>query len=334
MEDYQSLFIELLKRHMPSHSHMAEELSDLLGLSVDSVYRRLRGDTSITLTEAVKICLHYNSPLDALSAEDSNAVNFTINRLTDDPETFITYLSGLHQAIKRANAYENRQMIYAAEDLPVFYHFFLPHLAHFKSVYWTKSILNLPQVQLKKVEQIETPPEWKDIVNGIGREFLDLPTIEIWNEDTMKSTLQQIKFYWEAGFFQEKQTALDIIEDLQKLVNCMQLQAELGRKVHPGKMQATSTPYQLYVSDLMIGNNTVSLNANETKTTFIGYNTFNYMQTKNAFFSQNVQGWLDNFISKSTLISAVAEKQRNQFFKKRMQHVIELYQFIENDYSL
>jgi len=54
--------------------------------------------------------------------------------------------------------------------------------------------MNLPEVQLQKVEDIQSPKEWKEIVGEIGKEFLNLPSIEIWNEDTLKSTLQQIKF--------------------------------------------------------------------------------------------------------------------------------------------
>ena len=332
MDNIQAEFIELLKKNTPSQTHLATELSDLLGLSIDSVYRRFRGQTAISLSETIRICNHFSIPLDSLSENSSSSVNFQINRLSNDPSTFKSYLDGLFQGIQNANKFEDRKMTYAAEDLPVFYHFFLPNLAKFKAVYWTKSIMNISEVQLQKVEEIQSPEEWKEIVADIGREFLKLPSIEIWNEDTLKSTLQQIRFYWEAGFFNEKQTALDVIQDVKLLIQCVQRQAELGKKLNPAKMQATSTDYKLYISDLMIGNNTVSLQTNENKSTYIGYNTFNYMITKNTFFNENVDKWLNNFISKSTLVSQVAEKQRNQFFKKQSQNVEELNQFIQNDF--
>jgi len=334
MDKIQEEFIELLKKNIPSQTHLATELSDLLGLSIDSIYRRFRGQTSISLAETVTICKHYSIPLNSLSESSSSSVNFQINKLSNDPSTFRSYLNGLLEGIQGANTFEERKMIYAAEDLPVFYHFFLPNLARFKSAYWTKSIMNLPEVQLQKVEDIESPEEWKEISTNIGREFLNLPSVEIWTEDTLKSTLQQIKFYWEAGFFSEKQTALDVIQDVKILIQCVQRQAEMGKKIHPAKMQATSTDYELYISDLMIGNNTVSLQTNENKSTYIGYNTFNYMVTKNTFFNENVDKWLNNFIGKSTLVSQVAEKQRNQFFKKQGQTIEELNQFIQNDFLI
>jgi len=274
MSKTQENFIELLKRNTPSQTHLAAEIADLLGVSVDSVYRRMRGETAITLSESILICNHFGISLESLAGDSSSTVNFQINKLSNDPSTFKDYLLGLLEGIQKANRFDQRKMIYAAEDLPVFYHFFLPNLARFKSVYWTKSIMNLPEVQLQKVEDIQSPKEWKEIVGEIGKEFLNLPSIEIWNEDTLKSTLQQIKFYWEAGFFSEKPTALDVIEDVNQLILCVQRQAEIGKKLHPAKMQATSTDYQLYISDLMIGNNTVSLQSNETKSTYIGYKHF------------------------------------------------------------
>jgi hypothetical protein len=54
----QNNFIELLKRSAPMHISLAEELSELLQISLDSVYRRLRCETDITLTETFAICKH------------------------------------------------------------------------------------------------------------------------------------------------------------------------------------------------------------------------------------------------------------------------------------
>ena len=59
----QTNFIELLKRSAPMHISLAEELSELLQISLDSVYRRLRCETDITLSETFAICKHFNIPL-------------------------------------------------------------------------------------------------------------------------------------------------------------------------------------------------------------------------------------------------------------------------------
>ena len=74
MEAIQSNFIELLKRSTATHISLAEELSELLKISLDSVYRRLRCETDITLSETFAICKHFNIPLEALAEINSNMV--------------------------------------------------------------------------------------------------------------------------------------------------------------------------------------------------------------------------------------------------------------------
>jgi hypothetical protein len=115
------------------HISLAEELSELLQISLDSVYRRLRCETDITLTETFAICKHFNIPLEALSEVNSNMVAFRINKLTADSESFYQYLQVLHGDLSWMMKYPNHKLIYAAEDLPVFYHFFFPKLAQFKN---------------------------------------------------------------------------------------------------------------------------------------------------------------------------------------------------------
>ena len=317
-ENYQSVFIEILKRLAPGNLNLAEEVSQLLGISADSTYRRLRGETELTLNETVMLCRHFDIPLEALNQELPDVVTFKINKLSDSVNSFSGYLDGLEKDLINILKSEGNSLHYAAEDLPLFYHFFFPELARFKMIYWTKSIMNVSSYQGYKVEDMQFPDDWVGRAKGISELFAKVPTIEIWNEDTIKSTLQQIKFYWEAGFFKEKETMQNVMGEFKALIDMVHKQAEVGHKYNPWKGQYSQTPYSLYISDLMIGNNCVFFSAGEKRSSYIGYNSFNYMRTANHYFNDQVQKWLQNLIGKSTLVSAVAEKHRNQFFKEQM----------------
>lgn len=317
-ENYQSVFIEILKRLAPGNLNLAEEVSQLLGISADSTYRRLRGETELTLNETVMLCRHFDIPLEALNHELPDVVTFKINKLSDSVNSFSGYLDGLEKDLINILKSEGNNLHYAAEDLPLFYHFFFPELARFKMIYWTKSIMNVSSYQGYKVEDMQFPDDWVGRAKGISELFAKVPTIEIWNEDTIKSTLQQIKFYWEAGFFKEKETMQNVMGEFKALIDMVHKQAEVGHKYNPWKGQYSQTPYSLYISDLMIGNNCVFFSAGEKRSSYIGYNSFNYMRTANHYFNDQVQKWLQNLIGKSTLVSAVAEKHRNQFFKEQM----------------
>ncbi|MFZ9755065.1 MAG: hypothetical protein ACO3DK_03420 [Bacteroidia bacterium] len=56
----------MLKQHCPPHLHLAEELSSVLNISSDSVYRRLRCETEIGLEETIKICERFDISLSVL----------------------------------------------------------------------------------------------------------------------------------------------------------------------------------------------------------------------------------------------------------------------------
>jgi hypothetical protein len=330
--NYQNLLLDALKKTVPGNINLAEEISQLLAISLDSTYRRLRGETELTLKEAITICRHFEIPLEMLlNTEIPDIVAFKINSLNGDPESFENYLTGLHADLSKLNRYENRHLQYAAEDLPVFYHFFYPRLSAFKMMYWTKSILNVSDFQPLKVEDWKTPEKWIPKIQSIAAEFLKVPTTEIWNDDTVKSTIQQIRFYWEAGFFRNNASALEVVSELRELVESVQKQAETGKKYLASKGTFVDTDYSLYISDLMVGNNCVFLSAEGKHSSYIGYNSFNYMRTTNKNFNLQVEAWLGNLTAKSTLVSKVGEKQRNQFFKAILQRISQLEEQILQD---
>jgi hypothetical protein len=330
-ESHQSRFIELLKKAVPPNISLADEISYLLDVSADSAYRRLRCETGLTLDETVILCQHFDIPLDALTNGTSNSISFRIHQLGGNFEGFVGYLEALLEDMNWQSKFENRSISYAAEDMPVFYSFFFSNLARFKLGYWNKSILNVEEMQGMKVEDVQVPEAWKKISESIVANYLNTDSIEIWNEDTLKSTLHQIRYYWEAGIFRNKETALDVVKDLHDIVNLIQQQCETGKKFNFVKGSFTPAKFTLYSSDLMIGNNCVLLKANEKEASYIGYNTFNYMRTSNAYFNEQEKKWFRNLMAKSTLISEVAEKQRNKFIKELHSQVSSLESFITDN---
>src|SRR5688572_13594902 len=96
--DYQSYFIEALRKAVPSNLNLADEIGQVLGISADSSYRRLRGETEFTLNEAVSLCQHFDVPLEILGNQlSSEAVTFRTNKLSNDSNSFTHYLEGLYR---------------------------------------------------------------------------------------------------------------------------------------------------------------------------------------------------------------------------------------------
>jgi hypothetical protein len=221
-------------------------------------------------------------------------------------------------------------VIYAAEDIPIFHHYGLPKLSSFKFFYWRKAILNDESLQNLRFRAEDTETELLELALKASNAYSEVPATEIWTEETISSTVKQIKFFWESGLFETKADADIVIDDLEELVKNLHRQCDLGLKITANGL-VTETPFTCYVSDLMIGNNCVLVKANGGKISFIGYNTFNFMNTRNPEFNSNNELWVNNLISKSTLISRAGAKTRTQFIKTLFRKITELRNFVEEN---
>src|SRR5215212_4479105 len=63
----QLAFVQKLKELAPANASLADEIAELLDVSSDSAYRRLRGETAITLDEAVILANHFKIPFSAFT---------------------------------------------------------------------------------------------------------------------------------------------------------------------------------------------------------------------------------------------------------------------------
>lgn len=320
----QEFFVAQLREMCPAHLNLAEELAGLLNLSLDSIYRRLRCETDISLEETLTICAHFELPLASVLEQQANMVAFRTNSLGGDSESFTQYLKVIVADVMGMRGEPEFEIIYAAEDLPVYYNFFFYELARFKMVYWNKSLLGSKELVGRSVEDVEVPNHWVEQVPIARAAFLGVKTYEIWNEDTLKSTLKQIRYYWEAGYFRSSELPLRLCQDLFELVEMLSQQAQAGRKYNPLNQEFTEVPFRLYCSDLMIGTNTVVLRSKQSMASYLGYHTFNFMRTKHSDFNRSTQDWLGNMRQKGVLISEAGEKQRLQFFNSLNRQVEEL----------
>jgi len=318
--EQQQKFVKLLRSLVPSQVNLARDLMDLLEISQDGAYRRLRCQTAISLDETVKICLHYSVPLEALNNEVPDVVTFQFHALNDDAASFRNYLESLLEQLQNYRKHDTAHIHYAAEDVPVFYHFGWPELSTFKVLYWMKSILHVPAL-----ETIHFPADlcdWIDpeLISRLYQTHAQIAGTEIWTNETIESTLQQIRFYWDAGFFEDHKSLLNLLDQVDQLLIRIARQAETGQKIGING-ESTGAPFRMYLCDLMIGNNSIYVTAGDSVLSSIGYNTFNSILTRNEAFNKQHFSWMENLKRKSIQISGMAEKIRNQFFKAQRMKV-------------
>jgi len=322
----QDIFIQKLKESLPPSIGIAEEIGELLNVSIDSAYRRIRGETELSLNEIHKITKKYGISLDNIFSNLGDTVTFTYTKLTDSETNFEKYLCRLYKNLKTMNSFSEKKLFYVAEELPIFYSFYTKKLAEFKLFYWQRSVLNLPNLQGAKFEFGIISKHLVELAHNCFNEYKNIPSIEIWSDVTILTITKQIEFYLESGVFKDKEDAFKLIENVKEMAAHVQQCAETNRK----QKSDVNETFQLYNSDVVLGTNCIYTKVGDFNVAYISFNTLNSLSTNNSEFCEETEHWVKNIIRKSTLISGIAEKQRYQFFNTMHKHIEFSYQKINS----
>ena len=312
----QQLFFQHIKSNLPPHLSFVDEIAELLNISNDSAYRRIRAEKPITLEEIQKLSSHYKISLDQFLHLQSDSLIFSGKMIDTPDEFFDQYLKNLMQNLIFLNGFEHKHLYFLAKDVPWITHFQIPELSAFKIFLWMKSILHYDSLKGKKFSfKNSSHSDYMDLGKKIVQQYNKIPTTEIWNLEGIDITIQQIEYYHECDVFQSDEDVMLIYEKLETLVDHIERQAELGKKFTFGETPTASSPdFNLFYNELALGDNTVLVDLGKVKITFLNHSVIDFISTRDERFSNQMYQNLRNLISKSTQISVVGEKDRNNFF--------------------
>ncbi len=316
--EVQQQFFNHLKSSLPAHVSVVDELCDLLGISHDSAYRRIRGEKPLALNELKLICDKYHLSVDQLLNLENDSVLFQAPGINQNGVLFVDYLKGLVQQLRYFNTFPDRQMLYICKDMTFFHFYIFPEFAAFKTFFWIKTINNDPEYSSKKFSLSEFSfPECFAMGQQMIKEYNQIPSTELWNYESVNSSISQIQYYIESGIFADRSDINKVIDSLINTLDHLQLQTEAGSKFMPGETDlAHKASIKIYVNEVVLGNNSILLELNKTRLAFVVYNVLSYLIAKDPRFTGKAFSSFNNLLSRSNLISAAGEKDRNRFFNE------------------
>jgi hypothetical protein len=312
IQDY--LFQRIREKLAPSAS-LVDVVSDLLNVSTDSAYRRIRGETPLILEETAILCRHFSLSLDTLLSISSSTVAFTPIELNNSLYSFEQYLQDILKSFKYIDSHGQKNITYLTKDVPLFYHFMQRPLFAFRYFFWMKSILQHPDFIGLKFSLDYLPSHIERTGQEILKLYNQIPSTEIWNTECVNSVIGQIEYYREAGYFNSDEDVEMVYDALRKTLDHLKDQAEYGCKFLPGENPLSKkSNYGLFYNRVVLGDNTILVETDEKKTLYLIYDVLNYMVTQDERFCQEVYAKLKMLIRRGTIISNVSEKQRSVFF--------------------
>lgn len=319
----QQLFFNHLKSKLPANISLVDEIASRLNISNDSAYRRIRGEKPISFEELKDLCLHYRISLDSFIHSGSDSVLFEgkINNGTED--VFEEWLQNVLLQLQYFNRFSRKHVTFLMKDIPPYVHFLIPELARFKVFFWMKSILHYKSLNgVKYSLHDKTYEKYESIAKKITELYLKIPMTEIWNVESIESTLRQIDFYHDAGSFDDPALAAMLYDKVQQLINHLESQAEHGVKFAIGQEpNEQCSEYRVYLNELILGDNTILAELDNNRISFLNYGVLFVVHTRDERFNTAISDNLANIIRKSAMISRSGERERVRFFNQLRERI-------------
>ncbi len=320
----QRLFDQVLSQ-FAKRTHAIDQLSGLLGVGRDGIYRRIRGDTIVNPTELERLAQHFNLSLDSLIFGESDTVFFSFNGFDESTRNFNDYLIGFEQEfefLSQANP-EEIHFYYASTELPLFQSCFFPELICFKLYVWGLTVLGYKNLNAQAFSADLLPAHVLETTKRIQKLYISFPSTELWGTNVVDNTLNQIEYHFGSGHFRSAEDALMLCDKLVELTFHMQKMAEVGTKFLPGEKPEVSNgeSFSLYHNEMVYTSNTLLAITPQSKVLFTSLSNPHFLKSDDDRLCNYMENWFKGVVKKSSAISVQAEKQRLWFFNRLRQRI-------------
>ncbi len=335
--NYQQKLFLLIENTLHPEKNIYREVATALSIEYDAARRRVITDTAITFDEACTLKNYFNIALDSASEHEEDNVNFKFKKFND-----VELNKRFEFVIKQLSFFlnhNNNKITITAKDIPFYCYYLVPELVVFRVYYyvrimWPNSKFKNVQFDHQRIYDFfnKTIPDFSVKIKKIKDDYLQVDTTEIWNKNSLNSHMENILYSWEAGYFENKENALMLLDKTVEVLDHLKKQAIQGSKIHLNNNPQTlkAGKIHMYASEGMQLENTILIDANGSSQMYLILNNGDYLFTHNPYFCQRGKEYIENLITHSSPISKVSEKQRNKLFLTLKQKVGIVRNKIEN----
>ena len=302
--NYQELLLKEIRQIIGNETSINEAISTVLQISYDAAHRRISMKSKFSIEETVALCKEYGISMDHLFQQNDSLIIKKTESIKTQAD-FKVYFEKSKQFLSDFNPVETT-LYYSAKDIPMNYAVAGTLFSKFKFFIWFNLLTN------KKATHFEDFVFDTAILNetsALKLFFEQSKRIEIWNDTTINSSLQQIYYFFESGLLQYANAKL-LLQDVAEIIVILE-----------EKCQTNTTAFQLYHNELLILNNSVLFTSHEKLKFFLPYNALGYYVTsdKNACLEQ--KEYIANQLSNSKSLNQSGKKDQKIFLNKMRQKI-------------
>lgn len=313
--DIQLQLFQLIKNKYIEKETFGNYLADLLNVSTDSIYRRLRGETPLTVHEIQKLTNHFNISFDALCDVNEGSVLFQYSPFHSYDFSLESYLEGILRMMKKIRSSGNPRILFTVSNINFFQLINIPQLMRFRLFFWAKTHLRIEKYQFEKFRHEKTSPKAFDLGSEILEIYNSIPSDEIYDPEFMRGFLRQVSYYLKSHLFEDTEYSLFLCDRMIMLSEHLRKQCTIGKKYTYGtKPPEEGHVLNMYYNETINPDATFYFSSDETEGILTTHNILNYLLTTNQNYVNDSKQVLDCQIANSSLISIINEKERNAFF--------------------
>jgi len=314
---------DLIQEKFSKRSEAVEVLTGLLSVGKNAIYRRLRGDSLLTLGELYLLIQHFDLPVDAIFYDKNDKIIFSYSFFTRQIFHLSDYIEQVYEDTLKIQQLGEVQVFYSSQEIPVFLYFVSPELFAFKMYIYALVYWDIPYISDKKFRVDFISPEITAQASKIASIYNMLPSRELWNTRMIDNTLNQIEYLASIDQFEHPEEAIKLCDALSNLMDHARNMASHGKKFSPNStFDSPGQRFDLYINEFSRTNDTILITSTDSKTLFTTFGTPNFLRTSDAKLCDQVEEWFQSIISRSTSISFHSSRDREYLFnhmKKRIQ---------------
>lgn len=329
----QEKLLNELANKLGSKRKVAKAIIDTLDISQDSCYRRTRCETLFTIDEIQKICLQFDISFDVLvGAPNKNQIFFTKRDLSEFDYDFKKYLEDVLEEFQKLKDLSDIKLTIASQDLPLFKLFNFPQLTRFKFYFWSQNIVHKKDKIGEKFKFENLSNEVWNLAHMIHVAYASVESEEILNPSSLQGLIREIETQYFNDGFDQKETAIKLLNSVQKLAQNMEDECIQEKKNIVGVEVAADTKnYRCYLNRAYIPDNTVLVEAKGYSNVFLTHNVLNFLSTNNQKYIEDTKLTITGFKRNSDRISGSNEEIRTRFFENLRKKIDETQKRIEED---
>lgn len=320
--DHQSAIFEIIKRQLNGKDSLGNVVGEILSISQDAVYRRYRGETLLTIYELEKLSKHFNISLDSLFNVNKNKVLFDYQPIANYDFSMGLYLQTMLEGLLALKGQKNPELIISVNNSPIIQLLNFPHLIRFKLFFWAKTHLQIEEYKNEKFKYEKFDPEVFKVGQDVLRFYCQIPSKEIYDPELLRGFVREVYYYFESQQFEDPSYAIYILELLDRFVDHLKAQAEVGKKfIATTEPPASGNEFEMYHNETLNGNTTIYYKTDAIEGLYFGHNLMNSVHTSDKAYIEDSLSVLKKQMANSSVISVVNEKERNNYFGQLKQMI-------------